>query len=40
MRTFIDVHVPRLRELFGLNWCRAAAYTIIRWILKQLNRLD
>jgi hypothetical protein len=37
VHTFIDVHLPRLRKLFGLKWRSAPAYTTIRWILQQLD---
>jgi hypothetical protein len=37
VHTFIDVHLPRLRKLFGLKWCKAPAYTTIRGILQQLD---
>jgi hypothetical protein len=35
--TFIDVHLRRLNEAFGLTWKRAPAHTAIRYILKGLD---
>jgi hypothetical protein len=37
VHTFIDVHLPRLRNLFTLKWRAAPAYTSIRGILRQLD---
>ena len=34
MHSFIDVHLARLRKVFGLNWRRAPAYATIRFILQ------
>jgi DDE_Tnp_1-associated len=38
--TFIDVHLRRLNEAFGLTWKRAPAHTAIRYILKGLDPAD
>jgi DDE_Tnp_1-associated len=38
--TFIDVHLRRLNEIFGLTWKRAPAHTAIRYILKGLDPAD
>jgi len=38
--TFIDVHLRRLNEIFGLTWKRAPAHTAIRYILKGLDPVD
>jgi hypothetical protein len=38
--TFIDVHLRRLNETFGLTWKRAPAHTAIRYILKGLDPAD
>ena len=35
--TFIDVHLRRLNEAFGLTWKRAPSHTAIRYILKGLG---
>ena len=35
--TFMDTHFHRLRDLFGLKWKKAPAYTSIRGIVKQLD---
>src|SRR6188472_1634191 len=37
IHSFIDVHLARLRDVFGLKWRRAPAYTTIRGILRQLD---
>jgi hypothetical protein len=37
IHSFIDVHLARLRDAFGLKWRRAPAYTTIRGILQQLD---
>ena len=37
IHSFIDVHLARLRDMFGLKWRRAPAYTTIRGILRQLD---
>ena len=37
IHSFIDVHLVRLRDFFGLKWSRAPAYTTIRMILLQLD---
>jgi hypothetical protein len=37
VHSFIEVHLPRLRKFFGLNWRKAPAYTTIRGILMQLD---
>jgi hypothetical protein len=37
IHSFIDVHLSRLRDAFGVTWRKAPAYTTIRWILQQLN---
>jgi hypothetical protein len=38
--TFIDVHLRRLNEAFGLTWKRAPSHTAIRYILKGLDPAD
>ena len=38
IHSFLDVHLARLRDFFGLKWSRAPAYTTIRFIL--LRQLD
>jgi hypothetical protein len=38
--TFIDVHLRRLNETFGLTWRRAPSHTAIRYILKGLDPAD
>ena len=35
--TFIEMHRPRLNEVFGLAWQRAPAHTAIRYILQGLD---
>jgi hypothetical protein len=35
--SFIDVHLARLRDAFGVKWRKAPAYTTIRGILRQLD---
>src|SRR5947209_5253071 len=40
VHTFIDAHLPRLRELFCLGWRAAPAYTTIRWILQKLDAAE
>ena len=37
IHSFIDVHLARLRDVFGLKWRKAPAYTTIRGILRQLE---
>src|SRR3569623_2413029 len=37
IHSFIDVHLARLREAFGVKWRKAPAYTTIRGILRQLD---
>ena len=37
IHSFIDVHLARLCDVFGLKWRRAPAYTTIRGILRQLD---
>ena len=37
IHSFIDVHLTRLRDFFGLKWLRAPAYTTIRFIIQHLN---
>jgi DDE_Tnp_1-associated len=37
VRTFMEAHLDKLNEAFGLNWKRAPAYTAIRYILKRLD---
>jgi predicted transposase YbfD/YdcC len=37
IETFIDSHRKQLNAAFGLKWCRAPAYTSIRYILKGLD---
>lgn len=37
IHSFIDVHLARLRKVFGLNWRRAPAYSTIRFILQGLD---
>ncbi len=34
IHSFIDVHLHRLKETFGLNWRRAPAYATVRGILE------
>jgi hypothetical protein len=37
IHSFIDVHLVQLRDAFGVKWRKAAAYTTIRGILRQLD---
>src|SRR6201988_5474461 len=37
IHSFIDVHLVRLRDAFGVKWRKAPAYTTIRGILRQLD---
>ena len=37
IHSFIDVHIARLREAFGVKWRKAPAYTTIHGILRQLD---
>jgi DDE_Tnp_1-associated len=37
VHSFIDVHLARLRDAFGVKWRKAPAYTTIRGILRQLD---
>ena len=37
IHSFIDVHLVRLRDAFGVKWQKAPAYTTIRGILRQLD---
>ena len=37
IHSFIDVHLARLRDPFGVKWRKAPAYTTIRGILRQLD---
>jgi hypothetical protein len=37
IHSFIDVHLARLRDTFGVRWRKAPAYTTIRGILRQLD---
>src|SRR6266478_9192878 len=37
IHSFIDVHLARLRDTFGLKWRKAPAYTTIRGIIRQLD---
>jgi hypothetical protein len=36
IHSFMDVHLERLRQTFGLRWRRAPAYTSVRLILRAL----
>ena len=38
--SFIDVHLHRLKQTFGLNWRRAPAYTTVRGILQGVAAGD
>jgi DDE family transposase len=37
IHSFIDVHLARLRDAFGVRWRKAPAYTTIRGVLQQLD---
>ena len=37
IHSFIDVHLVRLHDAFGVKWQKAPAYTTIRGILRQLD---
>jgi hypothetical protein len=37
IHSFIDVHLARLRDAFGVKWHKAPAYATIRGILRQLD---
>jgi hypothetical protein len=37
IHSFVEVHLPRLKESFGLTWRRAPAYTTIRNVLQGLE---
>jgi hypothetical protein len=37
IHSFIDVHLARLCDAFGVKWRKAPAYTTIRGILRQLD---
>src|SRR3954468_8545674 len=37
IHSFINVHLARLRDAFGVKWRKAPAYTTIRGILRQLD---
>jgi predicted transposase YbfD/YdcC len=37
IHSFIEVHLVRLRDGFGLTWRKAPAYTTVRGILRQLD---
>ena len=37
IHSFIDVHLARLRDAFGVKWRKAPAYATIRGILRQLD---
>jgi hypothetical protein len=37
IHSFIDVHLARFRDAFGVTWRKAPAYTTIRGILRQLD---
>ena len=39
IHSFIDVHLHRLKQTFGLNWRRAPAYTTVRGILGMSRLL-
>jgi hypothetical protein len=36
IHSFVDVHLDRLRQSFGLRWRRAPAYTSIRLVLRAI----
>lgn len=40
IHSFIDVHLPRLKDAFGLKWRRAPAYTSVRNVLIRLDPVD
>ena len=40
IHSFIDVHLDRLKDAFGLGWRRAPAYTSIRLVLRQLDAAE
>ena len=40
IHSFIDVHLHRLKQTFGLNWRRAPAYTTVRGILQGVAAGD
>jgi hypothetical protein len=37
IHSFVDVHLDQLKEIFGLRWRRAPAYTSLRLVLQQLD---
>src|SRR3954467_388063 len=37
IHSFIEVHLVRLFDVFGLTWRKAPAYTTVRGILRQLD---
>ncbi len=37
VHSFIDIHLARLKQTFGLGWTRAPAYTTLRGILQGLD---
>jgi hypothetical protein len=37
IHSFIDVHLARLREAFGVKWQKSPAYATIRGIRRQLD---
>ena len=40
IHSFVEVHLPRLKESFGLAWRRAPAYTTIRNVLQGLDGVE
>jgi hypothetical protein len=40
IHSFVEVHLARLKESFGLTWRRAPAYTTIRNVLQGLDGSD